>query len=706
VLKTSRDTSDSSGRARTKDGTLELVAGRGEYVGDLRLDGMLHLKLVRSPFARALVTKVRGGINASELTAVIPAAGEGAMGGAPPSAPYPVLAGSYVSYVGQPVAAVLGDDPYKAEDLAEAVEVDYESLRPLVDPEHALAFEPIHPGTSSNVANSVELGRDFSDDAPVVLEDTLFNARISPDPMEPRGLVARYDGSKLTVWASTQSVHTWKGGLCAALRLAPEAVRVIEMDTGGAFGSKSAIYPEYVVACYAAMKTRRPVRWVEGRTEHLLATNQGRGARGKVKVYAERSGRVRGMKADVLTDCGAFSVGIGSFTPRFIGTQALGPYAIDKAFVTATAVYTNKVPQGPYRGAGRPEAAFLHERMMDLLADELKLDPVEVRLRNASPQPRVSPLGVKLDAFEPFLRSAVAELGYARRSAEGPVGFSAFVLMSSAQPGESARVAISGGRVRVWLVGSDTGQDFAAIVKTILSEELGLPEGAIELESGDTDQLDKGIGSWGSRTSIVATAALTEAAAKLKEQARERLGDRASPEELLKQELDVTVFHRVTEQANSFGANLVKMSLDAETGQARAEECFAYYDAGRILNRSMAEAQIVGGTAQGIGQVLYETVLYNEDGQQLAATLSDAGLMLASLMPDVTVAFAKEPASGPRLVKGVGEAPTTGVPPAAVRSLEKIIGKRLRKTPLTPEEMARRDGSARNALDAGPLGAA
>lgn len=673
-------------RTGKKDGPLDFVSGRGRYVGDLRLEGMLHLKLVRSPFARALITRVNGGINGSELTALVPAAGEGAMPGAPVTAPYPALAKSYVGYVGQPVAAVLDADPYKAEDLAEEVEIDYESLRPLVDPEEAFTFEPIHPGIDSNIVTKVQMGQDFAVDAPVVLEDTLLNDRISPDPMEPRGLVAHYDGSRLTVWASTQSVHTWKGGLCAALKLSPNAVRIIEMDTGGAFGSKSGVYPEYVVACYAAMKTRRPVKWIEGRTEHLQATNQGRGARGKVKVYAERSGRVLGVKADVLTDAGAFSVGISAFAPRFIALQSLGPYAIDKAFVTATAVYTNKVPLGPYRGAGRPEAAFLHERMMDMLADELKLDPVEVRLRNASPNPRVSPLGVELDAFEPFLRSAVAELGYAKRAAEGPVGFSTFVLMSSAQPGESSRVAIRDGRVLVWLGGSDSGQDFSDMTKTILSEELSVPKDVIELESGDTDNLDKGIGSWGSRSAIVATASLTEAAAKLKEQAREKLGERASPEETLKHDFDVTVFHKETEQTNSFGANLVRMRLDAETGEARAEECIAYYDVGRVLNPSMAEGQVVGGTAQGIGQVLYEAVPYNEEGQPLAATLIDAGPVFAPLAPKVTVKFA-EPPPGSRRVKGVGEAPTTGVPPAAVRSLERILGRRLRKTPLTLEDL-------------------
>ncbi len=669
-----------------KDSAQSFVTGSGRFVDDLRLEGMLHLKVVRSPHARATITKVEGGINGSELRAIVPAAGEGAWGGGQPTVPYPVLAHSNVSFVGQPVAAVFDSDPYKAEDLIEQVDVEYDALEPLVNPEEAFEFEPIHPGTESNVVSTVQLGQDFDIDAPVVLEEELINERIYPNPMETRGLVAHYDGSRLTVWASTQSVHTWKGALCAALQLPKEAVRVLQMDTGGVFGSKSALYPEYVVAAYVSMKTRRPVKWIESRSEHLQATNQGRGIRSRVKVYAEQSGRVLGMKADVLADSGAFALGIGANSARFVGYQLTGPYAVGKAFVTATSVYTNKVPQGPYRGAGRPEGAFLYERMMDILADELKLDPVEVRMRNASPEPFLSPLGLKLDPFLPFLRSAAEELDYARRSKEGAVGFSCFVLLSSAQPGESSRVAIGKGKVKVWLGGSQSGQDFETIAKEVLSEKLGVPKEVIELEAGDTDQLDQGVGSWGSRTAIVATGALIEAAGRIRELAQKELGDRAPPGEFLKHEFDVTVFHRETEQTNSFGANIVRMSLDGQTGLARAEEYVAYYDAGRVLNPHMIESQITGGAAQGFGQVLFESVVYNEDGQPLVGTLADAGLMLASSMPAVKVKLARQASPSSRRVKGVGEAPTIGVPPAAIRSLEKVLGRRLRKTPLSPEE--------------------
>jgi aerobic carbon-monoxide dehydrogenase large subunit len=667
-----------------------LITGKGRFVGDIHMDQMLHLRVVRSPYARARILSVKGGITGAEFKANVAAVGEGAWGaGGYVSVPYPALATEYVSYAGQPVAAVLADDPYKAEDMMEEVEVDYDSLKPLVNPEDALDFEPIHPEIESNLVSRVRLGKEFDESAPVVLADELVNERIIPNPIEPRGLVAHYDGSKLTVWASTQSVHSWKSGLCTALRLPREAVRVVEMDTGGAFGAKSALYPEYAVACYASMKTGRPVKWIETRSEHLQATSQGRGARGRMKVYAERSGRVLGVKADVLVDSGAFALGVGAMSGRFIGFQLTGPYAIQNALVEATNVFTNKVPGGPYRGAGRPEAAFFVERMMDLLADELKLDPVEVRLRNASPAPFVSPLGMKLDPFQPFLKSAAQALGYADRDRTRAFGFSSFVLMSSVQPGESSRVAVKGGKVKVWIGSSPGGQDHQTIARVILAEELGVPESVVELEAGDTDQLDQGIGTWGSRSAVVLRDALVEAAGKIREQATAALGG-YSPKELLKHEFEVTVFHREADQENSFGAYLVRASI-SDAGEAQVEECSAFHDVGRAINPQMVESQVVGGCAQGIGQVLYENTKYNEDGQQLVGTIADAGLILASSMPHVTIRLAEEE-SGPisrRRVKGVGEAPTVGVPPALVRALEVALGRRLRRTPLGPEDLRR-----------------
>ncbi len=626
--------------------------------------------------------KVDGGINSSELKANLASVGEGATEAA--GAAEPVLASGYVNYVGQPVAAVLGKDPYEAEDRMDEVEMDYEPLSAIVDPEAALISPPIHAGTKSNIFATYQMGKPFDPhDASVIVEDTLVNKRIVPNPLEPRGLVAHYDGSRLTVWASTQSVHAWKEGLCDSLRLDPKSVRIIQMDTGGAFGSKGGIYPEYVIACYASMKTRKPVKWIETRMEHEMATNQGRGARAKMKVYADGKGRVFGLKADLLIDAGAYAPGMGLMAPRWIGYQITGPDAIRNVLVDAKAVYTNKVPLGPYRGAGRPEAAMFIERMMDLLADELKLDPVEVRLRNASSESFVSPLGLKLDPFKPFLESAIKELGYHDKRDGESVGFASFVLIPAAQPGESARIAIREGRVKVWLGGSAHGQGHDVWVRILVSEELGIPQSVIDFEKSDTDELDEGVGTWGSRSAVVGGAALVEASRKIKEQAEAKLG-KYSPSELLTNEFDVRVFRSQSEQVNAFGANLVTAGLD-EGGNVRLRKCVAYYDVGRQLNPAMIESQIIGGTAQGIGQVLSEEAKYADDGQLLTATIGDAGIPSASVMPKVEVKLASIRSALPHGAKGVGESPTMGIPPAAIRAIEKTVGRRIRETPIPIE---------------------
>ena len=667
-----------------EDPAKKLVEGQGRFVDDIHLPGMLHLAIVRSPHARARLLKVSGGTTASELKTSLASVGEGASGGE--GIDQPVLASDYVNYVGQPVAAVLGNSLYDALDLMDGVEVDYEPLRPVIDPEEALSSEPIHPSTNSNIVSSFQLGKEFDlPDAPVVLEDTLLNKRISPNPLEPRGIVAHYDGSRLTVWASTQSVHSWKDGLCSSLGLPRTAVRVIQMDTGGAFGSKGGIYPEYIVACHASMKTRKPVKWIESRMEHLMATNQGRGARAKMKVYAKRTGEILGLKADLLIDAGSYAPGMGTFAPRWIGFQITGPYTIPQVYVEAKSVYTNKVPLGPYRGAGRPEAAMFIERMVDLLADELSMDPVDVRLKNTTTEPYVSPLGLKVDSFRPFLESAIQELGYYEKRRQQTVGFSCFVLVPAVQPGESARIAIKAGRVKVWMGGNAHGQGHDVFARILVGEELGIAQPMIDVEKPDTDELDEGVGTWGSRSTIVGGAALVEASRKIKDQATAKLG-KFSSDELMKHEFDVTVFQSQKEQFNAFGANLVTAYKD-ENGIVRLGECFAYYDVGRILNRNMIENQIIGGSAQGVGQVLNEQIKYDDEGQLLTATIADAGLASALTIPAVKVKLANIPSTLPHGAKGVGESPTMGVPPAAIRAVEKLVGKRLRVTPVPIEQL-------------------
>jgi carbon-monoxide dehydrogenase large subunit len=661
-----------------------LIEGRGVFVDDLNLPQMLYMHVVRSPFARAVIGRISGGINGNELKANMISTGEG--GGGKVFVPFHALSADRVNYVGQPVAAVLGKSREEAEDLSESVVVDYQPLKPIVDPELSLVSEPIHPGTTSNEFGRTELGTDFElADAPVKLERTLVNERIVPNPMETRGFLASYEGGRLKVYMPTQSVYSIQRGLSTVLGLPRESIHVVQTDTGGAFGTKGALYPEYVVAAYASMKYKKPVKWVETRSEHLVATNQGRGVRAKMQLYADRSGRVLGLKADILVDGGAYPVGNGEFAPGWIGFQITGPYSISRVYVKGRSVFTNKVPLGPYRGAGRPEAAFFIERMMDMLADELRMDPLDVRMRNASSSPFTSPLGLTVDPLLPFLDAASRTLRYREKAAGSHVGLSSFVLIPAAQPGESARVKVSKGVVDVWLGGSTNGQGHDVIVRKLLHDELGVPESAVRYNKSDTDQLDRGVGSWGSRTALVGGMAVVDAAKQLIAQVRQRHGE-YSPEKLLDGEYDVKTFYQPTSSMTSLGVNLVSVEADPLEG-LRISECSAYYDVGTPLNPEMVRGQVIGGSAQAIGQVLYEVMRLNDEGVPVVGSIGDTGVPTASEIPNINVYMAVNEESLTKGSKGVGESPTIGVPPALVRAIERLTGNRIDRTPIPPETL-------------------
>ncbi len=666
------------------------LTGKGSYVADLAFPDMLHLKIVRSRYARAILHSVKGGITGSELKALMSAVGEGAEGGTGAVA-WPVLARDRVNYVGQPIAGVVGRTAAEAEDLLDSVNVDYEPLQAYADPEVALNAEPIHPGTKTNVMGSGKVGSPFEDPAaPVIIEETLRNERVVPNPLEPRGVVVLWDGRRLTVHASTQSTSSFQEGFAESLHLGKSAVHVIQMDTGGAFGSKGGIYPEYIVAAHVAMRNKnRPVRWIETRYEHLQATDQGRGVRAHVKLFGDREGKVLGLKGDILIDGGAYGAGMADWAPGWIGMQMTGPYTIPQAHITGRGVFTNKVPLGPYRGAGRPEAAFFTERMMDFFADAIGMDPVEVRLHNVTDQAFRSPTGLQVPAAKTFLEDAVRELDYRGRVADGRTGFSAFVLVPAARDGEGARIAIRDGRVHVWMGGNPHGQGHEVFVRRLVSQELDVPPDLIDLERSDTDAVPNGVGSWGSRTAIVGGGAVIEAARKMKAKVAGR--GTYDAEKLLAGSYDVRVFWKPEGNMNSLGANVVTADLD-ETGMVRVRECAAYYDAGEVLYREMLESQVAGGSTQAMGQVLSEGALYDAEGQPLVGTIGDAGVLSATEMAKITVKTAKTRSNTPHGAKGVGESPAIGVPPALVRAIERQAGHRLTHTPLKPEELLSRKG--------------
>lgn len=665
----------------------KFVEGKGTYVDDIHLPGMLYMSVVRSPYSRAKINSVKGGLSSNDFPGFMPSVGEGGSGGINAYSE-PVMAREYANYLGQPVAAVFGDTRYESEDLMESVDVDYEPLKPVIEIDQALNSDPIHPGIKSNIFADKWVGKEFKSTSPIVLEDSFYNRRVATNPIEPRGVLATFDGNRLTMWASSQSVQSIKGGLAKALDMKPENVRVIQADTGGGFGLKGGLHPEYVIAAHAAMKYKRPVKWIETRSEHLSAANPGRGAKANMKLFAGKDGRINGVSGEIFVDSGAYG-GFGEFAPWFIAYQLTGPYAIPNGHMRAVSVLTNKVPQGPYRGAGRPEASFFMERMIDLLADELGMDPADVRLANATTGPWKSPLGLEIGESRTFMQNALKEFGYGTRFKGDRAGVSFFVLVPGVGPGEGVRMKVENGLLKVWLGGDTAGQGHQEFARTLIREELGVSPEHVELQLSDTDQLKRGVGAWGSRSAISAGNAIVAASKILREQVSKDHGE-YSTEALLSGKYDIDHFEELGMNLNSLGANLAVADV-SPLGDIRVTDCISYYDVGRVLSESNVHGQIIGGMVQGIGQVISEELAYSEEGELLTGSISDSGVLTADKVPNFEVKVAETPSDLPHKVKGLGEAPTIGVPSALVRSIEKATGKRIRDTPVRPDTIAQED---------------
>ncbi|MGE9810243.1 xanthine dehydrogenase family protein molybdopterin-binding subunit [Ferroplasma acidiphilum] len=668
------------------------VDGKGKYIDDMTFNNMLYMNVFRSPYGKAKIKNVKGGLNASELKLFYKSSmGEMASLGGKSNSAYlePVFAIDNVNYEGQAIAAVFGKTRYESEDLLNTVSVDYEPMQAVSGIDEALKAPPMHEGTENNILAEAELGEDFDEndiDFDLTIEDTFFNERIIANSMETRGCIADYKDSKLTFYVSTQSVQSVKAGLVQALGLKPEDVRVIQADTGGAFGSKGSFYPEYVMAAYASKKYGKPVKWIETRKEHLEAAYPGRGAKARIKIYARNDGRITGIKGDVYVDAGAYDAGTGGFASRFIAYQITGPYHIEKAYMRAYSMLTNKAPMGPYRGAGRPEAAFFMERMMDLLADRLQMDISEVRLVNASTEPFTSPTGLTVkEATRPFLEKALEEVNYRKISREEKTGIAFFVLIPASRPGESARIDVSNGKITAQLGGNVHGQGHELFVKSILENELQVEQNLISLENGDTAEMEGGVGSWGSRTAIAGASALMKVAGQIKEQVIKKYG-KYSPEKLLSGNYSAYDFLKIDYDVNSVNFNMITAER-SRGGLVTMKDWYSYYDLGHVLSPVNVIAQITGGVLEGVGQMLSESLRYSPEGQLMTTSISDAGLLTADYAPNCHIKWVENGSPSPSQAKGLGEAPTIGTPAALARAVELVTRNRVVNTPIKLEDI-------------------
>lgn len=749
------------GRPLKREEDLRFITGRGRYVGDIRLPGMLYAAFVRSPYAHARIVKVDAsralqvqgvklvltGEHARERTDFLTTVeGEGIK-----STRRLCLAHGVAKYAGEPVALVVADDPYLAHDAAELVEVSYEPLPAAVDPERAMQPDApkVHEEHPDNIGYYVKVERGDIEAAfkraDHVIRLELLNQLVAPVPLEPRGIVANYEpgSGQLTVWLSTQSPHEAREELARILRLPEARVRVISPDVGGAFGSKITVNPEEVAVALASMSLFRPVKWEETRRENLIAGSHGRGQKQYVEAAVRSDGRVLGLKIKIVADAGAYALEDSVLLPETTLRMASGAYDIRNFLGEAYAVFTNKAPQGAYRGAGRPEATYLIERTIDVIARRLKLDPAKVRLLNFVPRDRFpykNAGGFTYDSgdYEANLRKALQVAGYeqlrelqARARAEGRlvgIGISTYVEICGFGPTypQTAAVAVlRSGHVVVMLGTNPHGQGHVTPFKQLVADELGVSLEDITVNYGDTSVLPWSTVTAGSRSLPVGGAAVVLAARRIRQKmariAAHRLGVRdtdftfrggriiysrdpsrslsfkevaslAYNPRRLPRGMEPTLFAYAAFAPKGFtfpfGTHICAVEVDVETGQVKLLKYVAVDDVGRVINPLVAEGQVHGGVVQGLGQALIEAFVYSEEGQPLSATLSDYLIPSAEMLGEIVWERTETLTDlNPMGAKGIGETGTIAATPAVVNAVEDALshlGVTIDRMPLTP----------------------
>ena len=669
------------------------VKGEAAYVGDLKLPRMLHAAFVRSLYAHGRIIAIDANV-ASRMRgvhAVLTAVDvEGLVDPFPFVARdgaeivpvmHPVFAAERVRYVGQPVALVIADTAELAADAAEAVVVDIDELPALNEPREAEASAALHEAAADNVLlrwrrSEGDVAGAFGA-AHAVVRAQIRMPRLIAAPIEPRAVLASYDATVdvLTLRLSAQDTHRQLAGLSTVLRRPPERLRIVVPDVGGAFGSKGVPQAETAAIALAVLRVGRPVKWEESRTESSLATYQGRGADVDAELALAADGRMLALRARYLGDLGAYLYSTTPVAPQTAGMLLTGCYAIPAADVEVVGVCTTKVPTGPYRGAGRPEAALVIERLVDLAAAELGLDPIELRRRNVvSPGafPYTTPLGFTYDSgdYEGALDAAL-ELGdydamrahQRRAQREGRIsGVGAALYVERVGPGwETAAVRMErDGRVVVRTGSSPHGQGHETTFAQIAADALGVAPESVEVRWGDTFEIPEGMGTFASRSVTVGGSAVLLACRELR--ARLDAGDAAPLEADVRFELPGPVF--------SFGCYLAAVEIDRLTGEVEILRIVAVDDCGRVINPLLAEGQVIGAAVQAVGECLYEQVGYDDDGQPLAVNLYDYHLPTAQSAPTIVSALRETPSPwNPLGAKGVGEGGSIGTPAAVANAV-------------------------------------
>ena len=749
-----------------------LLTEGGTYCADVRdprLEGALHATYVRSTVAHARLV----GVDVDAARA-LPGVVDVVIGAEMDLAPIPgwfnpamsrtYLAVDRVRFVGEPLAVVLTERPDQGEDAAEAVAVDYDPLAPLVDPVAALTGEvTLFPEVGTNVVCEFGTPPGSGSDGPgplngceVLVRQRLVNQRLAACPLEVRSAAVAWAVGRLHVWCSTQNPHGLRDALAGVYGIDPGDVVVVAPDVGGGFGAKIGAHPEDLLLPWLARRCGRPVRWVESRSENLQAMVQGRAQVQDVAIGGRRDGTIEAYRLSIVQDVGAYP-NMGVYLPMMTRSMAAGTYAIPVVAVDARAVVTTTPPTAAYRGAGRPEATAAVERAVDLFAAEVGLDPADVRRRNLLPrfdEPHTTPTGETYDCgdYPAALERVLAAAGYddlraeqRRRREAGDtmalgIGVATYVEVTAGPyaGSEFARVevrpAADGGGVDgdeavdvVVVTGSSPhGQGLETAFSMLAADELGVPLDRIRVVCGDTDAVERGAGTMGSRSLQLGGSAVRGAAVEVVEKARRVAADllEAAVEDVVL-DLGAGAFHvagtptvtrtwadvaraavngngaplaaaddfQAPQPTHPFGAHVAVVEVDTETGDTRLVRLVACDDAGRILNPLLAEGQLHGGLAQGAAQALYEQVAFDANGNPLTSTFADYHIVSAAELPSFELVGQQTPTWVNALgAKGIGESGTIGSTPAvhnAVCDALAHLGVRHIDIPCTPERVWR-----------------
>ena len=759
---------------------LRFLTGAGTYTDDLNLPGQAYGVFLRSPHPRAAL----GEIDVSEalkmegVLAVFTGKDTAAdgLGDLPcgwlvkskdgsdmASAPHPPLAVTQVNYVGEPYGLVVAETLAAAQAGAELVVTDFAELPPVADPAAAADADPIHAGLASNLAYHWELGDAAATDAALakashITKLDLINNRLIPNAMEPRAALGKFDPASgcYELYTTSQNPHLERLVLSAFVQVAPEhKLKIIAPDVGGGFGSKIFVYAEETVVIWAAAKLGRPVKWTAERSESFLADAHGRDHVTSAELGLDEQGRFIALKVYTTANLGAYLSLFSSAVPTYLyGTLLAGQYKTPNIHVQTQGVYTNSSPVDAYRGAGRPEATFVVERLVETAARELGRDPVELRRLNMiQPEdfPYETPVALVYDTgdYQASLERALQLAdcaGFAGRraaaAAEGKLrglGFSCYIEACGLAPSQLAIQLGAGvglyesGEVRVNPTGSVTvftgshshGQGHETTFAQLVSDKLGVPFDAVEVVHGDTGRVEFGLGTYGSRSLAVGGSALVRASEKIIAKAK-RIAAHQMQTDAENLAFEDGAFisgnQRMTLQEAAFasyvpadyppdlepglsekafydpqnftypaGTHIAEVEIDKETGQAQLVNFVAVDDFGTVINPMIVDGQVHGGVAQGAGQALLEHGIYDGDGQLVTGSYMDYCLPRADDLPDFVVDTTLTPCThNPVGAKGCGEAGAIGSPAAIINAVTDALGVRDIAMPATSEQLWRR----------------